>query len=283
MEWMGKRLQAWVLAVVMTLLGAPASLAAQDESADVEVMVIGSFHFVPSRSDLIAPKPSDVMTPERQAELERLTAALLTFKPTAVAVENVGKAPDYLDAFFKTFSPAKLAENASEVTQIAYRLAAAAGITRVYAIDERSSEGEPDYFPFGAVLEHMSKTGRRAEFDAMFAKQRALIEAEQARMNEMTIPRALYEANTGPLGSADFYYRLLDYDQGEEQPGAVLNAHWFMRNAKTFAKLMDVAEPGDRIVVLFGAGHLHWLRHLVENTPGYTFIDPGPYLLAADE
>jgi hypothetical protein len=44
--------------------------------------------------------------------------------------------------------------------------------------------------------------------------------------------------------------------------------------ASIVAKLAQIARPGDRIVVLFGAGHAYWLRHLVETTPGYQLIEP---------
>lgn len=44
------------------------------------------------------------------------------------------------------------------------------------------------------------------------------------------------------------------------------------------AKLMDIARPGDRVVVIFGAGHKHWLEQLLDHTPGFQVVDPLPYL-----
>jgi pheromone shutdown protein TraB len=51
-----------------------------------------------------------------------------------------------------------------------------------------------------------------------------------------------------------------------------------MRNAKIAAKLMDIARPGDRVVVIFGSGHKHWLEQVLSNTPGFQVVDPLPYL-----
>ena len=79
-------------------------------------------------------------------------------------------------------------------------------------------------------------------------------------------------------GSLSFYYGLLTFGDGVEQPGADLNAGWYERNARIFVKLMTVARPGDRIVVVYGAGHAYWLRHFVENTPGFELVDPVPWL-----
>jgi hypothetical protein len=74
------------------------------------------------------------------------------------------------------------------------------------------------------------------------------------------------------------YYGLLQFGDTEDQPGAELNGAWYTRNAKIFAKLMTVARPGDRIVVVYGAGHAFWLRHFIENTPGLELVDPVPFL-----
>ena len=56
---------------------------------------------------------------------------------------------------------------------------------------------------------------------------------------------------------------------------------WYLRNAKIFAKLMTVARPGDRVLIVYGSGHNYWLRHFASTTPGYRNVDPTPYLTRA--
>jgi hypothetical protein len=63
-----------------------------------------------------------------------------------------------------------------------------------------------------------------------------------------------------------------------EQPGADLNGAWYLRNAKIFAKLTQIARPADRVLVVFGSGHAYWLRHFVQNMPGFQLIESGDYL-----
>ena len=65
---------------------------------------------------------------------------------------------------------------------------------------------------------------------------------------------------------------------GTDWVGADLNAAWYLRNAKIHAKLMKLVKPGDRIVVLYGAGHNYWLRDLVRTTPGLVLVEPRSYL-----
>ncbi len=250
---------------------------------DVQVMIIGSFHFRPSTQDVISTQADDMRSPARQAELEALAASLAEFAPTVIAVEDVAAAPDYAVDYYADFGPAVLRENVSEQVQIGCRLARRMGLETVHGIDEKPGEGEPDYFPFDAVMAHVAEIGREDEFQAMIAEMRTRVEAEQERLNALPIGQALHETNTGLIARPEFYYRLLEFDQGEAQPGSELNGLWFTRNAKIFAKLQDVTTPGDRVVVVFGAGHAYWLNHLVAQTPGYVSVDPSPYLLAATQ
>jgi hypothetical protein len=74
------------------------------------------------------------------------------------------------------------------------------------------------------------------------------------------------------------YYELLKLGDGDVQPGADLNAMWYLRNAKMFSKLTLIARPGDRVLVLVGASHAYWLRHFIEMTAGFRLADPRPYL-----
>ena len=77
------------------------------------------------------------------------------------------------------------------------------------------------------------------------------------------------------------YYSILPVGDADAQPGADLNAMWYLRNAKIFGKLMQVAKPGDRVLVVYGSGHSYWLRHFASEVPGYRNVDPLPYLARA--
>jgi hypothetical protein len=223
-------------------------------------------------------KGDSVLTAKRQAELAEVAQALAAFKPTVVVTERETAPPEYVDPKFAEFNSEMLAGNDNERVQIAYRLASVAGVKRVYGIDEQPSDGEPDYFPFAKIQQHAATTDQEDRLQALFEEAQKTVAAEMGSFRSMTIADALIQVNAGPLSSADLYYRLLDLDQGEDQPGAELNAYWFMRNAKIFSKLIDVAHPGDRVVIVYGAGHKFWLEHLVDNTPGFEKVDPVPWL-----
>ena len=99
-----------------------------------------------------------------------------------------------------------------------------------------------------------------------------------------TIAGVLVERND-PRITADeqtVYYGILAVGDSGRQPGADLNAMWYLRNAKIFAKLARVARPGDRVIVIYGLGHNYWLRHFAQTMAGYRNVDPVPFLAKGD-
>lgn len=270
-----------ILAVLAALALPTAVLAQAPAPEPVEVMILGTYHMANPGADLHNARIESVTTPEKQAQLEAVAQGLARFRPTAVAVERV--APDQstlLDPRYPAFTPADLLTNANERVQIAYRLAHHQGLTRVYAIDEQDRDGQPSYFPFEDVQTWVEVNGASEHLAAMHGEIAAMIADLERRQATETIGQLLAGMNTPEQVMADqaFYAGLMTFGAGDDQPGAVLNSRWYARNAQIFARLLQVARPGDRIVVLYGAGHNYWLRQMVETMPGFRLVEPADYL-----
>ena len=271
----------WVMAAAT--LAAASSAAAQGPAAapaPIEVMVVGTYHFDNPGKDINNPKVDDVLKPPRQKEIEALVDALAEYQPTKIMVERVTKTADLVDPRYAEFTRADLATNRDERVQIAYRLAHRLGMPTVQGIDEQPGDGEPDYFPFGKVMAWAEANGAQARMQALLAQGAAISSWIEGLQKENSVSHALLEINRPERTAKDqaFYYELLSIGDTEAQPGADLNAMWYLRNAKIFAKLMKAASPGDRVLVVYGAGHNYWLRHFAGATAGYRNVDPTPYL-----
>jgi len=246
-------------------------------------MVLGVPHLDNPGRDVNNARIDPVTTPEKQAELARIAGDLARFQPTAIAIESVARDPSTMvDQRFADYSPDWLLSRPDERIQIGYRLAALAGVDRVYAVDEKDREGEPSYFPYGEMMAWTEANGRAGELQAMHEEVRAFLADLEQRQRTETLGALLAGINAPGVAlstnNAVMYYGFLRFGAGEDFPGAELNGRWYTRNAIIFSKLMQVARPGDRIVVMFGAGHAYWLRHFVSTTPGYVLVEPTEYL-----
>ncbi len=245
----------------------------------VQVLVLGTFHLSNPGQDLHNLQVDDVRTPEKQKELTDLAERLAKFKPTKIAVEALSDRPDFGYAKYESFTPEALTKNADERVQIGFRLAKNLGHQTVYGIDEQSDT--IDYFPFDKVDAYAKAHAESATLEKMHAYVQTMMKALEAQQKTTPISTILAETNAPAKVLSDhraFYYALLRLGDAKTQPGADLNGGWYLRNAKIFAKLQQVAKPGDRIVVIFGAGHNYWLRHFVRETPGFQLVEAETYL-----
>ena len=276
-----------VIAALAALVLPTAAMAqtTAPEPAPIEVMILGSYHMDNPGNDVHNARIDPVTTPEKQAQLQVVARALARFNPTAIGIERVADDPATLrDQDWPAFTPGDLVTNPDERFQIGYRLAHDLGLQRVYAIDEQDRDGQPSYFPFGEVMQWVETNGKQAQFAELNSRMATVSAEMERRQSSGTVTELLAWMNTREYVAfgQGVYAELMAFGDGAEQPGPYLNGRWYTRNAIIFANLMKVARPGDRIVVIYGAGHGYWLRQLVSTTPGYKLVEPNDYLLATD-
>ena len=275
----GKLGRAGVLAWVLLAALAGRAAESQPAAAPVQVLLLGAYHMGNPGLDRVNVKVDSVLTPQRQRELADVARRLARFKPNKIAVEREGDLPGLALSSYQRFTPETLLTEANETPQIGFRLARQLGHAAVYGIDEQSAT--TDYFPYDRVATY-AQAHRQGD---TLARSQALIQrlGQQLERDQKTktVRQMLLTINAPGYDVGEmsaFYYPLLAVGDAQEQPGAELNAAWYLRNAKIFTKLQTVARPGDRILVLYGAGHNFWLRHLLRHTPGFVYVDPATVL-----
>ena len=270
-----------LLVAAAAALSISAPLAATE--APIEVMVLGTYHMGNPGLDVNNATADDVLKPRRQRDLERLANEMAAYRPTRIMVERVGQGPDLTPKSWQEFTPAKLGTEREEAVQIAYRLAAMLKIP-VHGIDERDREGEPSYFPYDRVQQFAEAHQKQQQMESLNVPVQAAIKKFEAAQPSTSVAGLLLMWNDPAVRprDMDFYYGILGYADGKDTPGADLNSRWYLRNARIFTNLMRLSKPGDRVLVVYGAGHSYWLRHFASETPGYRNVDPIPYLKRAD-
>jgi len=65
-----------------------------------------------------------------------------------------------------------------------------------------------------------------------------------------------------------YYFRQAHLGEAWNWAGADLVADWFRRNMRIFTNIMRIAgSPNDRVLVIYGSGHLGWLRFAFASDP----------------
>ena len=252
-----------VLAGALPALAPSPAAAADAPPARAEVLVLGVYHMANPGRDIFNMQADDVLAPKRQAEIAQLVDVLARFQPTKIAIErdawDTRSAKDYADYLAGAH---ELTRN--EIEQVGFRLARKLGHKTVYPVD---ADGE---FPFPRVVNYAKASGRTRELDALQADVGAMVKAQGEYLASHTVLETLLYMNAEGKVAQDvgFYYRELHFGEPGDWAGADLVADWFRRNARisaNIARLLD--SPGERVLAIFGAGHLGWLRHNVRSDP----------------
>lgn len=263
-------LRAVVFAVLVSLAPA-AALAEAEAQTPVEVMIVGNFHMANPGHDLHNVKVRDVLDSEVQAQIAQVTDALARFRPTKIAAEWPA---DVTHERYARYLDGTLPPSRNEVVQFGYRLAKTAGLSDVYGVD---ADGD---FPYDGVEAWAKAHGESAILEAEGAKVEAMTRAVESEINDHGVAATLRYINDPArlAGDNGFYREMLRIGAGKEQPGADLATAWYRRNFMICANLIQLARPGDRIVVFYGYGHAFLLRQCVQETPGFRLVEPNDWL-----
>ncbi|HEY3947808.1 DUF5694 domain-containing protein [Phenylobacterium sp.] len=264
------RLRLLAAAVGGLLMTSPAR-AVEPAQPPVEVMVIGAFHMSNPGHDIHNLKVDDVLAPKRQAEIAAVTDALARFKPNKVGVEWPA---DIVAERYKQYLAGTLAPSHNEVVQLGFRLAKTAHAEGVYSLD---ADGD---FPYDRLKNFAYAQGFKALLDGLDAQTQAGVDEQARVLADKGVGADLRLLNDPARIKADqgFYREVLRIGRGFDQPGVDLASAWYHRNFQICANLLDIAKPGDRIVVIFGSGHAFLLRQCVTETPGFKLVEANDYL-----
>lgn len=162
----------------------------------------------------------------------------------------------------------------SESEQLGFRLAARLGHARLYAINVLEED-----LPFDAMMEYaqVHDSSFLAFVDQELARDAEEFGLQQEQNSVGEILRLRNEPDS--LAAAHgIYMRFARVGAGDTYIGADLVAKWYKRNIKIFANLQRITVPGDRVLVIYGSGHVPTLRELVTYDPEMVLVETMPYL-----
>jgi hypothetical protein len=228
-----------------------------------EVLVLGVYHMSNPGHDIYNMHADDVLAPKRQAEIAQVAAALKKFHPTKIAVErdpgDRRMAKDYAD-----YVSGKHELTRNEVEQLGFRLARDLGHKAVYATD---ADGD---FPYQRLVNYAKGSGRSRELDAIMAGFGEMVKAQGVYLGSHTVLETLLYMNADAKVDRQIglYHRLARIGEPGDWAGADLLADWFRRNMRIYSNTAQLIDsPSERVLVIFGAGHLGWLQRAFAADP----------------
>jgi hypothetical protein len=248
-----------ILLLLAVLAISTASCA--QSGARPEILVLGTYHMANRGRDIFNMQADDVLSLQRQQEIAQLIEVLKNFHPTKIAIEADVESQQARQNY-SDYMAGKYTLSRDETNQIGYRLAKELGHQTVYPVNV---EGE---FPVQRVANYAKAHGRAEKFDAMMASAGTRVKEQNDFLLSHTVLETLDLMNSDTMVAKDvaLYYASVPYGEPGDYAGPDLLALWYQRNIRIYHNIVALIEsPNDRILVIYGAGHLGWLQQDIAN------------------
>ena len=254
---------ALAMASAMTALAQETATQKPEPPVRAEVLVLGVYHMANPGRDIFNTQADDVLAPKRQAEIAQLIEVLKNFHPTKIAVEADD---DRVPKRYTDYLAGKHELTRDETEQIGFRLAKELGHKTVYPVDE------PAEFPFQRIVDYAKASGRSKELDAVLSEIDGMVKAKDQYLASHTVLETLLYMNADDkvAENVGFYYRQAHFGESGDWAGADMVSDWSRRNMRIYSNVVQLVDsPNERVLVIFGAGHLGWLQHDFASDPSF--------------
>jgi hypothetical protein len=238
-----------------------------------KALLLGSFHFGYPNLDshkTDSSKMIDVLSPQRQKEIRQLVDVLASFKPTRIYVESSNQ--PRIDSLYNAYREGKMALRRNEVDQVGFRLAKELNHPKVYAVDAGSFVGDNErkytwidsMWNNGAPVDSLRDKRWNGAYNRLYNAGdstelvNTILESFLVMAEPLTLRRMLGNYLVGGFNTT-----------GNSSPD-VLAMWWYSRNLRIFNNILRTRPTSeDRILVIFGNGHMPIIKHCFESSPEF--------------
>ena len=242
----------------------------------IPVLFIGSYHMHNPGADEFNLEADDVLVQKRQDEIQEVVDLLKQFNPTKIAIE-ASRDDSLTLARYSAYKNDKQELGKSEREQIGFRLAKLLNHKNIYPIDVKmqlnssnlSNLVESDPQQFGPYLSSLDIVGNGA------------MDILGKWLSNGTIRDVLYKMNDPKFEKLahELYFRsFLPVIKDDNYAGPDMVTTWYQRNLRIFSNLHQISSPGDRILVIYGQGHIPLLKQFTQDSPYFECMDTQKYL-----
>src|SRR6218665_84016 len=247
------------------------------ERRPTEVLLLGTFHFDYPNLDAHktdSSKQIDVLSDQRQKENKELTEVIKRFKPTRVYIES--QRQSFHDSLYNEYRNDRFTPGRNEIYQIGYRVGKEMNLPKVYAVDANSFVGE--YEKKYTWIDSMWNSGimtdsiRDKYWNRLFTKM--YDEGDSLDRVLPLLENFLLMAEPATLKRMHGAYLTGGFNtKGNEGPD-ILSMWWFSRNLRIFNNVLNTKPTqNDRILILFGNGHMPVLKQCFESNPEFRVVE----------
>jgi hypothetical protein len=242
-----------------------------------KALLLGSFHFGYPNLDghkTDSSKMLNVLSPGRQKEIRQLVDVLASFKPTRIYIES--RSQRYTDSIYNAWREGKYTLGRDERDQLAFRLAKELNLPKVYAVDA-SAFAQENYkkYPFIDSMWNNDFPVDSARDKILSKRYKRFYDAgDSVELSLTMLENFLLMADPHTLRRMHGHYMTAGFNTINHTGPDIQAMGWYDRNLRIFNKIQQTRPASeDRILVLFGNGHIPILKHCFLASPEFEVVE----------
>lgn len=243
------------------------------------VLLLGTIHFNNPNIDQFNPETRDIFSKESQRDLDVLVDRLSTLNISKIFVEREPSMQENLDSLMQEYVSGDYALGRNEVYQIGFRLAKRLQHHQVYAVDDQTTD-----FDFEKIQAYAANHQQMHFIDQLNLLGTTLVDKINKLFQHNSIMQALAYINTDKmLKENSRYYTeyLVRIGSAAEPIGTETVAEWYKRNLLIYSNILRILDENDQtIIVVYGHGHIPFLKYLFEENLAFEVINTSEFLLS---
>lgn len=253
-----------------------------------KVMILGVFHFSNPGLDTYKNKYTvDIFSKKRQDEINQLIQKLARFKPTKILIEtNRVKYDSIVNNRYSQFLKNKfdISKIPKESYQIGFKLAKKLGHDKIYCSDVSNGQWVGDSIDWDNYDEIAYLKSKGQYEKANRYNYEKTHELNDSLKTVMTLSEYFIMENDPSnrlKAHQEYLTSTILEGAGDNYLGADYVTRWYQRNLKIFANTYDITDfsKEDRILLIYGAGHVWQLRQFFTDSPDFDYIEVNDYLI----
>lgn len=261
------------------LLGSCSFVHAQNTQPSADFLFVGTYHMGNPGRDVHNTKADDVLSDKRQREIRKVAHLLERYRPTKVMVEADISRQEEITQQFNDSCHATRVLTRNEVEQLGFRIACDMKLNRVIAADWNDLGPIKDEDSIN-YLKSVERHGQQRQYQEFLRIGAKVNEQDQYVLDHGTVLDMLERLNSTKWleSNGRTYFRIGLLGTQTDPAGANWVQYWFGRNLTIFNNIARSTANGDRVLVIYGAGHGNYLRQLAQDSGMYRVHDPLKWL-----
>lgn len=245
-----------------------------------KVLLVGSWHFQYPGLDAHVTNEENrinIYSDRRQKELQELLDYIAIFKPTKILVES-GPITGYIKYNYNEWKAGREDLMANERSQIGMRLVERFKLDTIYGVDDWPLIMDLHYDSLLTNIPYLDSIYKRHYFggnDTLQSLYTKFYDYQERFQFDNTLLESFKYLNSDKVLNRYFgaYIAGGQFVSEEKEGPDALSMFWFNRNLRIFRNIQRIeTTENDRILILFGAGHIPILKWFFECSPEYELL-----------